>query len=202
MSDSLTDQLPHGQGVQAVLDCVLSHSLELTGARLGNVQLLDRTTGYLTIAAQKGFLADFLDCFRRVGMTDGSACARAAAGRQSIVLEDVLRDEEFAPYRAVALAAGFRAVQSTPLISSGGEFLGVVSTHFAAPHRPTERALEMLKVTAELAANAILRERILAPAARGAAPPPEADIERVAPSLVALAKSYRLLRRIDRLLKG
>jgi len=38
-----------------------------------------------------------------------------------------------------AAASGFRAVQCTPLFSHDGEPLGMISSHFREPHRPTER---------------------------------------------------------------
>jgi hypothetical protein len=41
----------------------------------------------------------------------------------------------------VLLEAGVWAVQSTPLINADGKVFGVISTHFAAPHRPQDREL-------------------------------------------------------------
>jgi GAF domain-containing protein len=110
--------------LQSVLECVLSNGLELTSAALGNIQLMDWKTGNLTIAAQRGFKEDFLSFFRFVRADDGSACGRAMRNRNSIIIEDVMLDREFAPRQSIAVDAGFRAVQSTPLISSSGAFLG------------------------------------------------------------------------------
>src|SRR5262249_15770276 len=115
--------------------------------------------GYLTIAAERGFNDDFLNFFRHVKAEHGSACARAIRNRRSIVIEDVLLDREFAPCRRIVMDAGVRAVQSTPLISSRGAFLGVLSTHFTATHRPSEREMQAVKMVAELTANEIIRLR-------------------------------------------
>ncbi len=153
--------------VPSALDCVLECSLELTGARLGNVQLMDWKAGYLAIVAQRGFGAEFLTVFRRVELDHGTACGRALKGRTTVVIDDVMADPEFSPYREVAGRAGFRAVQSTPLVSRSGAFVGVLSTHFGAVGRPTCSQLERLQEAAELAANAIIRlrgERSRAPA--------------------------------------
>jgi hypothetical protein len=46
--------------------------------------------------------------------------------RASIMINDVRQDDRFAPFRALAASAGFRAVQSTPLISSSGALLGII----------------------------------------------------------------------------
>jgi signal transduction protein with GAF and PtsI domain len=157
--DLLIQRLQRCPDIQSVLDFALSRSLELTGTELGNVQLMDWSTGYLTIAAQRGFNEDFLRLFRFVKAEDGSACGRAIRKRSPIVIEDLLSDREFAPYRTIALDAGFRAVQSTPLISSGGAFVGVMSTHFPSKHLPADHEMQALSITAELVANAIIRAR-------------------------------------------
>jgi GAF domain-containing protein len=65
-------------------------------------------------------------------------------------VEDVQTDPGFAPYRAIAASAGFRAVQSTPITSRKGELLGVLSTYFRKPHRPSERALRMVDLYCKL----------------------------------------------------
>jgi GAF domain-containing protein len=53
--------------------------------------------------------------------------------------------------------AGVRAVQSSPIISGSGALLGITSTHFPAPHRPTRIELRELQHTAQIAANALIR---------------------------------------------
>jgi DNA-binding NarL/FixJ family response regulator len=149
-------QMLNNLDISPILDYVLQKGLQLTRTDLGNVQLMDWNTGYLTITAQRGFSEDFLEFFRTVRGEDGSACGRAVRHRGPIVIEDVLEDAEFAPCRPIALEAGFRAVQSTPLISRNGAFFGVLSTHFPHRHRPSERELKMLQALGEVAANAII----------------------------------------------
>ena len=125
--------------LQSIVDCVLDSGLELTDANLGNVKLVDQRQGYLTIAAQRGFHHEFLDFFQQANADDSlSICGRALRERRAIV-SDVMSDEEFAPWRSVAERAGFRSLQSTPIISDSGVLLGIVSTHFPIPHQPTEK---------------------------------------------------------------
>src|SRR5262249_36661885 len=103
--------------LQSILNCVLDGGLELTDAYLGNVKLVDQRQGYLTIAAQRGFRQEFLDFFHRANAADSpSVCGRALRERRAVV-SDVMLDEEFAPWRLVAERAGFRSIQSTPIIS-------------------------------------------------------------------------------------
>ena len=196
--------MQHSQGcsdLQSVLDGLLRRSLELTGTGLGNVQMMDWEKGYLRIAAHHGFNDEFLNFFRHVRAQSGSACARAITRRESIVIEDVLVDPEFAPYRMIALRAGFRAVQSTPLISSGGAFFGVVSTHFPAAHKPSGREIEELGATGQRAADAIIRLRVHPRATDGRlAEKSQTVAEQVRRGREAVARSAELIRRIDLLL--
>jgi hypothetical protein len=143
-----------------IAHAALDQALQVTKGELGNVQLLDRSNRTsLEIVSQRGFKAAFLDCFRTVSVSDPSACGRALLLRKSVVIEDVLKDDGFRPFLDVALEAGFRSVQSTPLLSSGGAVWGVLSTHAATPGRPSERQMSALQVIGSAAADALVRVR-------------------------------------------
>jgi signal transduction histidine kinase len=72
-----------------------------------------------------------------------------------VVIDDVESDPDYAAGRSVAAFAGYRAVQATPLISRGGDLLGMLLTHFRRPHRPTERELRIVDLYARQAADFI-----------------------------------------------
>ncbi|HET8697939.1 MAG TPA: GAF domain-containing protein, partial [Gammaproteobacteria bacterium] len=89
---------------------------------------------------------------------------KGAAGRtlrtgRRIIIEDVDADEQYAPLRDVARAAGYRAVQSTPIVSRDGRRLGMISTHFRSPHRPSEHSLRLLDLYVQQAVDFIERCR-------------------------------------------
>jgi GAF domain-containing protein len=69
------------------------------------------------------------------------------------VIPDVTADPLFAgtPAGAVLSEAGVRAVQSTPLVTAG-EVLGMISTHYTAPHALTEKESDVLDHIARRAA--------------------------------------------------
>jgi PAS domain S-box-containing protein len=148
-------RLWQAQDLSAGLNKMLVATVELLGGDMGNIQLLDTTKGALVIAAQKGFQQPFLDVFKEVSADDGSACGRALRTGERIIVEDIDADEGFAPYRAAAHAAGYRAVQSTPLIGRHGKRLGMLSTHFRNVHRSTEHELQLLDIYARRAADFI-----------------------------------------------
>lgn len=156
MSHLTVDPLARAD-TQPILDWLLHRAIDLSQTSFGNVQLMSWTAGYLEVKVQQGFGEEFLRFFERVRIEDGSACARALRDREAIVIEDIMADKEFSPCREVVSHAGIRAVQSTPIISSSGALLGVMSTHFAAPHRPTRIELRELQHTAQIAANAFIR---------------------------------------------
>jgi HWE histidine kinase len=61
--------------------------------------------------------------------------------------------------RDVLIQAGVQAVYSTPLISSSGEALGMISTHFGVPHRPGESETQLIDLLARQAADYLERKR-------------------------------------------
>jgi two-component system CheB/CheR fusion protein len=144
---------------RTAVDEILQAAIEITGAGMGNVQLMNDAGTTLELYAQRGFATLFVDHFRTVTPLDDSACGRAMASRERTVIEDVETDPRFAPHRATAAAAGFRAVQSTPLLSHDGELLGMLSTHYPTPHRPSDYELRMLDLYARQAADYIERVR-------------------------------------------
>lgn len=132
----------------------LEEATRLLGAELGNIQLVDRRRGTLSIVAQSGFDENFLDHFAD-GAVDGSACGRAAGGAAQVVIPDVDADTAFEPHRLVAADSRFRAVQSTPLVDRNGAVVAVFSTHFREPHRPTEAELLLFDWYVEQVGSAV-----------------------------------------------
>jgi len=187
---AMPDPLPRSTDVQPILDWLLHRAVDLSQTGFGNVQLMSWAAGHLEIKAQQGFDETFLKFFERVRIQDGSACARALRNREAIVIEDITADEAFSPCRKVLSRAGLRAVQSTPIVSSSGALLGVMSTHFGAPHRPTKIELRELQHTAQIAANALIRI--------GASR--YSIHERIKSSLMLMEQSREEMARADRLL--
>jgi GAF domain-containing protein len=121
------------------LNAIVDTAITITSANKGNLQLLDPTTGFLTIAAERGFEDPFLNFFASI-RDDASACAAAMRSGERVIVEDVRESEIFAeqPSNEVLLHAGVRAATFTPLMASTGNLLGIISIYFVEPHRPTE----------------------------------------------------------------
>ena len=152
----VSTRLVQTHDVAALLDEILDAALAITDADMGNIQLLDGDT--LKIVAHRGFEAPFLDFFNTVheGL---AACGTALQRGERILVEDVTTSPLFvsSPAYDVMLAAQARAVQSTPLITRAGRMLGMFSTHYRTPHRPTPGEIHLLDILARQAADAIER---------------------------------------------
>lgn len=59
--------------------------------------------------------------------------------------------------REIAMAAGFRAVQSMPVIDPDGRLRAIISTHFRDVHLPSDRDLQIVEWYAELVGAALAK---------------------------------------------
>jgi len=142
-----------------LLNEILDAAISITGADMGNIQFLD-TDGALRIAAHRGFSAPFQNFFEAVRHEE-AACGSALSRRERVVVEDVANSPVFVgtPALEAMLEAEAHAVQSTPLVSRSGQLLGMFSTHYRTPRRPTDRDLRLVDLLARQAADLIERKR-------------------------------------------
>jgi GAF domain-containing protein len=136
-----------GETVQTILDDVIAFH----EAQYGTVQL--PIGDKLVIAAQRGFDPQILQMFRYVTKDDACACGQALRLGQSIVVADVEKDQDYAPYRDTAKRAGFRSIQSTPFTTQDGKLIAIVSVYFAAPDRATRSGGEAFHLYSNVAAD-------------------------------------------------
>jgi PAS domain S-box-containing protein len=150
-----------GFEVDICLNEILNVAIEICGADKGNIELYEAGSATLKLAATRGFEEPFLEFFANV--TDqASACWVAMETRQRVIVEDITESEIYAGKASLAtmLAADVCAVQSVPLVSSTGNLLGVISTHFNAPHRPSEQELRLMDLLARQSADYLERIRV------------------------------------------
>ncbi len=116
----------------------------------------------LKLLAWTNFHPDSAAFWQRVEVGAGSTCSKALSDNERVVVADVEACEFMAgtPDQQEYRRSGIRAVQSTPLRSRTGRPLGMLSTHWRAPHTPTEDDFRFFDVLARQAADLI--ERTLA----------------------------------------
>jgi PAS domain S-box-containing protein len=150
-----------GDDVPGCLKEILNVAMEISGADKGVVQLLDFDSGTLTIVTQSGFDEPFLRFFANV--EDGETAWKAAMNsQQRVIVEDIRESKLFAgkPQLEILTDAGVLAVQSSPLISSTGKLLGIISTHFGDRHLPSEQELRLMDLLARQTADYLERKRV------------------------------------------
>jgi GAF domain-containing protein len=190
MLDVLRQQPRSIRALPFTSGALLDVALELVGASFGNVQAIDWTRGSLEIIRQRGFREEFLQHFKSVTPDDRSACGFALKTRKTVVISDLADDKSLSPQsRSVILGAGVRAVQSVPIVSTSGAFIGILSTHFSAAHQPPNAELNMMESLARAAADLIVSRRAQAKTVETAS----------AETKDAIASSHELLERIDKM---
>src|SRR5215469_10124606 len=139
-------------------DAITRTAIAISGADKGNLQLFDEASRSLRIVAQQGFQEGFLKYFETVH--DRALCGTAMATNEQVIVDDVQTSKIFVdqPAQKVLLESGVRAVISTPLRSSEGSLLGVISTHFSRPGHPSERQLRLTNILARQAADYLERK--------------------------------------------
>lgn len=149
-----------GNDRDACLDEILKVAIEISGAAKGNIQLVDPGSGLLNMSMESGFDPAIPD-----SPNDGNqpvASTLAMETQQRVIVEDVRQSALYVgnPLLKAMTQAGVRAVQSTPLISSAGKVLGVISTHFSTTRRPSEQELRLMDLLARQAADYLERKRV------------------------------------------
>lgn len=149
-----------GNDLEWCLQEILSVAIAISGADKGTIQLVDSVKGLLNLTTEYGFDAQ-LNEFLQDG--NNSLTSNAAIDtQQRVVVEDVRQSVLFVGTRSLSAMnkAGVRAVQSTPLVSSQGNVLGVISTYFDTHRRPTEQEMRLMDLLARQAADYLERKRV------------------------------------------
>ncbi|MBW4490720.1 MAG: response regulator [Trichocoleus desertorum ATA4-8-CV12] len=157
----LQSKLANQNDVRAALQDVLAVACEFTSTDRGCVQLLSSDGKRLEMAVWQGYADDgpFISFFRYEGLETG--CEVARVHRQRLIIEDTVGFPglEGTDAGAASHADGIRAAQSTPMASRSGETIGVISTQFRQPHRPSDHELRLMDMLAWTAGEFLERHR-------------------------------------------
>ncbi len=177
----------------AVLGQIVHAAARAAGVEQNSILLLDAAGRTLAHAAAVGLPPAYIAAIDglAIGPCVGT-CGTAAFRGETVITEDVLTDPAWEPWRELAVAYGFRAVWSVPLIGKGGRVLGTFAAYREEPGRPTEQQLELLGLYARLAAVAVenahsyAREEELARQAAARAAELEAVIEQLPSGVIVV----------------
>lgn len=153
------------QDRQALYGKIVEAAVAITGSQFGTMQRLcpkDDPSGHggeLQLLAHRGLPPEAVGFWGWVPPGAHSSCTQALKLRRRAVIadfeawEDIAGTEDLAAFRRT----GIRSAQTTPLVSRGGELLGMISTHWDEPHEPTGRDLRLLDILARQAADLLER---------------------------------------------
>ena len=158
----VSSQLIQEGRLDALYAQILDAAIAIMRADMGSMQMLYPEQNALRLLAWKGFDPASAAFWEWVCPQSGSSCGVALATSERVVASDVetcdfMSGTEDLEYCRLS---GIRAVQSTPLIARDGRLVGMISTHWRAPHQPTERELRLLDMLARQAADLIERKRL------------------------------------------
>lgn len=144
-----------------ILEETLRVAAAIQGTDLAMLSLCDPHENDLKVKASLGFHESFLKDVSRIS-PEGGACGICFLEQRRVVVEDVEIDPLLAQYRKLARQAGFRAVHSTPLVTRSGKVVGVLSTYFRRPRRPSDREMHLIDLCVRQAVDFIENARLYA----------------------------------------
>lgn len=152
----LAVSLSKERNLQPALEAILRTVIDAHGADFGVLSIYEPSTGDLRGDISVGFDAEARRQIERLrpGLGVG-ACGHAFATRERTIIVDTESDPKFAPFLDLSRSAGFRSLHSTPILTRGGEVLGVLSVHFKEPRAPSKRETQLADMCALHMADAL-----------------------------------------------
>jgi len=149
------------EGGARLYDAILDAALKLLRSDMASMQLYDAAQDGLTLLSARGFDPEHIKLFDLVARSAGTSCGAALRAGARVVIPDIECSEFVVgtPAHDALRLCGVRAAQSTPLVSRSGAVIGMITNHWREPHKPSERALQMIDVLARQAADLIDRGR-------------------------------------------
>ena len=147
---------PDGQ-MHVLYEDVLTTAIALTSAHAGTVQMLDRETMQLVLLTARNFSAETAAYYRALDASSGSSCGRALARHDRAYVDFTKLPED--PDAKRHIADGYGSALSTPLVTRGGELIGMITTHWADVCEPDAEVLRFIDLLARQAADLIERGR-------------------------------------------
>jgi GAF domain-containing protein/DNA-binding CsgD family transcriptional regulator/DNA-binding Lrp family transcriptional regulator len=147
--------------VEALSERVLDAAVEIVDADFASIQLYDPDRDSLELVSHREFNEEVKAAWEHVTPGHGTTCGMALQTGERVVVpdletdDDIVATEELENYRQT----GIRSMQTTPFISRRGDLLGMFSTHWNAPHEPSEPDLGRLDVLARQAGDLLENRR-------------------------------------------
>lgn len=155
---------------QKTLDSLCTIAVRGLGLRMAWVGLVRQDDFDVHPVASHGFEDDYLSCIRVTW--DDSPTGRGPTGTairtgKPVPMDDIETDPSYEPWRAQAMARGYRSSASMPLVYQNKVF-GTLNSYSTEPEHFTQERLQLLQSLANAAAVALQRTRLYAQVKRSA----------------------------------
>ncbi len=151
-----------GAPLHRVLEAIVSNVETGNPAILCSILLLDATGRRLLIAAAPSLPEAFNQAINglEIGPNAGS-CGAAAYSGQRVIVEDIATHPNWTGLTKLAAEANLGACWSEPILSAAGQVLGTFALYHRTAHRPSVADTRLIEESANLAAIAIERVRVI-----------------------------------------
>lgn len=130
---------------------IIDYAVRIDDAVGGCLQLVEDGGRAIRVVLERGLKPEYFERYRIVRSGFRTSCAQAFTERRRVVIRDVRSDPAYETLRDIAEEAGYRSVQTTPLIDAQRNFHGLFSTYFDRPHHPGPDSLRELDRCSHLA---------------------------------------------------
>lgn len=147
--------------IEDLYHILLRSVMQMMHADFASLQLLIPQTKELLLLSSVNFHPDSAKFWKYVNAGSTSTCGVALANNVRVIIEDIEHipfEMDKGDYEAYRLS-GIVAVQSTPLISRTDKQVGMMSTHWKTPHKPSEREFGLYDIVARQVADLIERKQ-------------------------------------------
>ena len=162
---SISAQLIQEENVESLYERIVDGAVSIMRSEFASMQVLHPergSGGELRLLAFRGFTPEAAAFWEWVGIDSaGSTCGAALRTGKRVIAVDIEKCDFMtgSKDRAMYLETGIHACQTTPLVSRSGKIVGMISTHWRAPHEPSERDLRVFDILARQAADLIERNK-------------------------------------------
>ena len=157
--EAISTRLIREQQPEALYGHMLDAAMALMKADAASIQDFDPDRQELRTRAFINFPPELARRWSVMSADFRGVAGQALGTRERAIVEDVETSDVMAGTELLAVyrRCGIRAAQATPLRSRSGRLLGMMSTYWKAPHRPSDRAFRYFDVLSRQAADLIER---------------------------------------------
>jgi two-component sensor histidine kinase/CheY-like chemotaxis protein len=162
---ALGAELIHEADTDALYEKVIDAATAIMRSDFASMQMYHPERGRdgeLRLLTFRGFDARAAKFWEWVGVdSEGTTCGPALRSRERVIAVDVEECDDIAGTEHLKMfrQTGIRACQSTPLLARSGNLVGMISTHWRNPYRPTDGQLRLLDFVARQAADILERNQ-------------------------------------------